>query len=208
MAVLCTGALLAMPLLLLKSGSASASHAVTAASVPARAGARSSSRPATRTAMPEWQLLRYRGGLPDEGTPETAAALPSATTTTVALPSTTVAPTTSTTPPPPTTLPPSTTTTTEAPPPTTMPPTVAVAADSAVGGATWYPEAAAGTCASPWLPFGTELHVVNVVTGASTNCVVDDREAHNTGRVVDLSVGGFSGIADLSSGLARVTISW
>jgi len=63
-------------------------------------------------------------------------------------------------------------------------------------------------CASPTLPFGTVLTVVNDATGASTQCTVDDREGAGYPRVVDLSPAGFSQIADLSQGVVEVTISW
>ncbi|MHB1585438.1 MAG: septal ring lytic transglycosylase RlpA family protein, partial [Acidimicrobiales bacterium] len=104
-------------------------------------------------------------------------------------------PPTTTTAPAPTT----TTTTTTAPPP---------AGQSATGVATWYGAAPDGRCASPWLPFGTVLEVVNQATGASTSCVVDDRQAAEPGRIVDLSYDGFSQIADPSQGVVTVTISW
>ncbi len=63
-------------------------------------------------------------------------------------------------------------------------------------------------CASPTLPFGTVLTVVNNATGASTVCTVDDREAAGYPRVVDMSPEGFSQIADTSQGVVDVTISW
>jgi rare lipoprotein A (peptidoglycan hydrolase) len=99
------------------------------------------------------------------------------------------------------------TTTTTAPPPPPPPPTTAPAA-SATGGATWYTETPAGGCASPWLPRGTELTVTNDVTGARTTCLVDDREADNPGRVVDMSYTTFSEIGDPSTGVLTVTITW
>ena len=77
-----------------------------------------------------------------------------------------------------------------------------------VGQATWYSEAPAGYCASPTLPFGTVLTVVNNATGASTVCTVDDRETAGYPRVVDLSPEGFAQIADPSQGVVEVTISW
>jgi rare lipoprotein A (peptidoglycan hydrolase) len=113
---------------------------------------------------------------------------PTSTTSTTASPVTT------------TTAPPVTTTTTAAP--------VAAATDSEVGQATWYAAAPAGYCASPTLPFGTVLTVVNNATGASTVCTVDDREGAGYPRVVDLSPSGFEQIADLSQGVVDVTISW
>ena len=109
----------------------------------------------------------------------------------------------------------STTTTTRAPVPTTLPPpttttttTRPAPAHSEVGDATWYAAAPAGYCASPTLPFGTELTVVNNATGATTVCTVDDREAAGYPRVVDLSPEGFDQIADTSQGVVQVTISW
>ncbi|MGD0749682.1 MAG: septal ring lytic transglycosylase RlpA family protein, partial [Acidimicrobiales bacterium] len=137
-----------------------------------------------------------------------------ATTTTTAPPATTTtttapAPTTTTTSPP---APAPTTTTTTAPPPpppttttTTAPP---APRNSEEGEATWYSEAPAGMCASPTLPFGTEITVVNTSTGASTTCTVDDREGAGYPRVVDMSPEGFSQIADLGQGVVDVTISW
>jgi rare lipoprotein A (peptidoglycan hydrolase) len=38
--------------------------------------------------------------------------------------------------------------------------------------------------------------------------VVDDREAQNPGRVIDLSPSGFEAMAPLSQGVIRVNISW
>ncbi|HXY28285.1 MAG TPA: septal ring lytic transglycosylase RlpA family protein [Acidimicrobiales bacterium] len=129
----------------------------------------------------------------------TTTTAPPATTTTTAPPTTTttLAPrvVTPTTAPP---APPTTTTTTTAPPP----------ANQEVGEATWYSAASAGMCASPTLPFGTVLTVVNDATGASTQCTVDDREGAGYPRVVDMSPAGFSQIADLSQGVVEVTISW
>jgi rare lipoprotein A (peptidoglycan hydrolase) len=117
----------------------------------------------------------------------TTTGAPATTTTTVRVTTTTVPP------------PPPTTTTTTAPP---------SRANSEVGDATWYSAAPAGYCASPTLPFGTVLTVVNNATGASTVCTVDDREGAGYPRVVDLSPAGFSQIADLSQGVVAVTISW
>ena len=165
LAVLLSGALLGMPLLLLRSGSA---PAVGAATTPA---------PSALGLMAPWQLVHFR-----------AVATEKAATTTTAPPTTT------------TTVPPTTTTTAPPPPPA---PT-----HSETGIATWYSEAPAGTCASPTLTFGTVLEVTNVATGASTSCVVADREADNPGRVVDMSYSGFSAIADPSAGVVTVTISW
>jgi rare lipoprotein A (peptidoglycan hydrolase) len=127
--------------------------------------------------------------------------LPPTTTTTVPVPTTTT-----TVPVTTTTAAPAPTTTTTVPPAPVRP--VVAASNSSTGQATWYSEAPAGGCASPWLPAGTEVEVVNEATGASTSCVVDDREATNAGRVLDLSESGFSQLAALTQGVITVTISW
>ena len=137
-----------------------------------------------------------------------------ATTTTTAPPTTTTtapAPAPTTTPP---TVAPRTTTTTVAPPPppttttTAAPRPAAIPSNHESGEATWYSAAPSGSCASPTLPFGTVVTVVNGATGVGTVCTVDDREGAGYPRVVDLSPEGFSQIADLSEGVVDVTISW
>ena len=185
-AVIC-GTLFGAPLLLLHTSAATASH-VSAASRPAHAGHRDAVYPASHldgVRLPS-HLVAYQA--------------PTTTTTT------TPPPTTTTT----TTAPPTTTTTTVARPQVVTPTTTTTVPPShhEVGQATWYSEAPAGYCASPTLPFGTVLTVVNNATGASTVCTVDDREAAGYPRVVDLSPEGFSQIADPSQGVVEVTISW
>lgn len=182
-AVIC-GALFGAPLLLLHSNAAHAARSEAAARVEHH-GQKSVVYPATHldaVNLPS-HLVAYQA--------------PGSTTTTTVPPTTTTLPTTTTTVPTTTTLPPTTTTT--APHART---------NSEVGDATWYSEAPAGYCASPTLPFGTVLTVVNEANGASTVCTVDDREDSGYPRVVDLSPEGFSQIADLSQGVVEVTISW
>jgi rare lipoprotein A (peptidoglycan hydrolase) len=184
-AVIC-GALFGAPLLLLHSNAAHASRPEAAAHV--EHGARESVvYPASHldTVNLPSHLVAYHA--------------PGSTTTTTTPPTTTtLPPTTTTTAPPTTTTAPPTTTTTTRPAPR----------NSEVGDATWYAAAPAGYCASPTLPFGTVLTVVNNATGASTVCTVDDREAAGYPRVVDLSPEGFDQIADTSQGVVQVTISW
>jgi hypothetical protein len=132
---------------------------------------------------------------------------PGSSTTTTAPPPAT-ATTTTTTPPTTTTTTPPTTTTTLPPPPPTTTTTRPAPSHKEVGDATWYAAAPDGYCASPALPFGTELTVVNNATGRSTVCTVDDREAAGYPHVVDLSPEGFAQIADTSQGVVEVTISW
>jgi rare lipoprotein A (peptidoglycan hydrolase) len=127
---------------------------------------------------------------------------PSTTTTT----STTTTPVVAATPTaairqtPPTSEPTTTTSTTT----TTAPPPLS-AAD---GVASWYPEAPPGYCASPYLRFGSLVTVTDVATGRSIRCIVDDRQAINPGRVIDLSYDGFSDLTRPSIGLVEVRLSW
>jgi rare lipoprotein A (peptidoglycan hydrolase) len=75
------------------------------------------------------------------------------------------------------------------------------------GLATWY-GSAAGTCASPTLASGTVVTVTDVSTTKAVRCTVDDREAHNPGRVIDLSPATFSLLASLRVGVIEVRLSW
>ncbi len=186
-----------VPLLLLHNGTAHASRAQEAART-ARGGREAVVHPASHldgVNLPS-HLVAYHA--------------PATTTTTAAPATTTTAPPA----PAPTAPPPPPTTTTTAPPPppstttTTVPLAPAVASHDESGEATWYAAAPSGMCASPTLPFGTVVTVVNSETGASTVCTVDDREGAGYPRVVDLSPEGFAQIADMSQGVVDVTISW
>lgn len=135
-------------------------------------------------------LVRYRAPL---STTTTAPPAPATTTTAAAPP---------------------TTTTTEAPAPVTTttaaqaPAVESSSGDSASGGATYYASYfPASGCASPSLPKGTVL-TVTAADGSQVVCTVDDREADNPGRVVDLSPAEFSELAPLSQGVVDVTITW
>ncbi len=95
-----------------------------------------------------------------------------------------------------------------APKPVTAPaPAPAAALHATSGLASWY-GAPAGTCASPTLAFGTVVTVTDLRTGASVRCRVDDREAHNPGRVIDLAPATFSQLASLVVGVFEVRLSW
>jgi hypothetical protein len=89
---------------------------------------------------------------------------------------------------------------------TTLPPPLPVY--GMMGLASWYPEARLGYCASPYLLFGTVVTVTDEATGASIRCTVDDRQARNPGRVVDLSYEGFAELAYPSRGLIEVHLTW
>ena len=78
---------------------------------------------------------------------------------------------------------------------------------SKVGVATWYAWHPA-QCASPFLPHGTLLTVTDLATHKTIQCLVTDTEAHNPGRVVDLSNYCFEELAPLSQGVILVRISW
>jgi len=99
----------------------------------------------------------------------------------------------------PTTMPPPPATTTTAPP-------VATDSSAQYGQVTYYAHPA-GTCASPFLPFGTVVRVTNPVNGLSTTCLVNDREA-DTSRSIDLATATFALLAPLSQGVIDARLSW
>lgn len=106
----------------------------------------------------------------------------------------------------------STTTTTAPPAPAVVPgppatERLAVTGSIHTEGQVTYYEHPAGTCASPWLPFGTVVRVTNPANGASVTCVVDDREA-DTARSIDLATDSFAEIAPLSQGVVDAELSW
>lgn len=188
LALLFSATLVVAPLVLLH-GSASAAHGAAQAAGRARpASGRVGSAGAGSA------LAGYRVGSSSNHAPATAAAGPAPTTTTAPPATTTTAPPVTTTTAPPTTT-------------TTAPPAPADES-SEEGVATWYSEAPPGGCASPTLAFGTEVEVTDSSDGATASCVVDDREAPNPGRVLDMSYSGFSQLADPSQGVATVTVSW
>lgn len=76
-----------------------------------------------------------------------------------------------------------------------------------VGDATWY-SYIPGRCASPTLPFGLRVTVVNLANGNSISCVVTDRENAGYPRVIDLSETQFAQLSPLASGVIRVRVSW
>jgi rare lipoprotein A (peptidoglycan hydrolase) len=78
---------------------------------------------------------------------------------------------------------------------------------SRVGIATWYAWHP-GQCASPFLPHGTLLTVTDLATHKTIQCLVTDTEAHNPGRVVDLSQYCFEELGALSQGVILVRITW
>ncbi len=89
----------------------------------------------------------------------------------------------------------------------TPPPTPPAPQNAVIGLATWY-GSPAGTCASPTLVFGTMVTVTDLSTGGTVRCRVDDREARNPGRVVDLSPATFSQLAALHVGVVEVRLTW
>jgi hypothetical protein len=103
---------------------------------------------------------------------------------------------------------PATTTTTESVPTTTTLPALATApANTETTGQVTYYEHPAGTCASPWLPFGTVVHITNPANGASVSCVVNDREEDRS-RAIDLATATFAELAPLSQGVIDAELSW
>jgi rare lipoprotein A len=98
--------------------------------------------------------------------------------------------------------------TTEPPPPTTTTtvPIAALLGSEHTGQVTYYAHPA-GTCASPWLAFGTVVRITNPANGESVTCVVNDREA-DTERSIDLATSTFAEIAPLSQGVIDAELSW
>jgi len=100
------------------------------------------------------------------------------------------------------------TTTATLPPPAPAPaPAASATGHEETGAASWYAHPA-GYCASPDLPFGTVVTVTDLSSGASVTCTIDDREASNPGRVIDMSEQTFTQLADPSVGLIQVSVRW
>jgi len=78
---------------------------------------------------------------------------------------------------------------------------------SRVGVASWY-GCSGYHAASPWLPFGTVVNVLNVENGRTVSVVINDRGPYGPGRIIDLCSPAFSAIAPLKQGLAHVRITW
>jgi len=94
-------------------------------------------------------------------------------------------------------------------PPATVPPVTTTTAPlpSETGPASWY-GAAPGTCAHQSLPFGTVVTIVNLATGATATCTVDDRGPYEGGRIIDLARDVFAKLAPTSEGVINVRITW
>ena len=76
------------------------------------------------------------------------------------------------------------------------------------GTASWYFAPRPGTCAHPTLPYGTILTLVDVATGRTATCIVDDRGPYAGGRMVDLAPDVFARLEPLGDGVAHVRIFW
>ena len=76
-----------------------------------------------------------------------------------------------------------------------------------IGVATWY-NYIPGQCASPFLPEGTRLTVLDLTTGRSISCVITDRENHGGDHVVDLSETQFAQLEPLWRGVISVKVTW
>lgn len=84
--------------------------------------------------------------------------------------------------------------------------------NSEEGKASWYNakyhESNPWICAHKTIPKGIVLTVTNLNTGASITCEVGDRGPYVEGRILDLSKYAFSRLANPSSGLIWVKITW
>jgi rare lipoprotein A len=199
-ALLLCGTLLIAPLVLLHGDP-------TATPPPHRAGTASGALASSaRSDMPSWELASQNRPSAGAAAVTASAPVPPAAT------PTTVAPTTTTTAPA-AALPAtdvadrsvSASTTTEPTTTTTAPP--AAPLGSAHSGQVTYYAHPAGTCASPYLPFGTVVRVTNPANGASVTCLVNDREA-DTARSIDLATATFAELAPLSQGVINAQLSW
>jgi len=199
-AFLLCGALLVVPLLVIQNGS-------DASAAPQGGGPGPAPTASAPAGGPPWKLAS-----------QTRRAQ-SRTGSTAGAPATTVpptVPTTTTTPPPPASVPsaevvqrsaavPATTTVT-VPPTTTTAPRVVATGSVHYGQVTYYAHPA-GTCASPFLPFGTVVRVTNPANGLSATCLVNDREA-DTARSIDLATATFAELAPLSQGVIDAQLTW
>ena len=202
-AFLLCGALLVAPLLVIQNGSDASATPQGRGSDPNPTA--SASGPVT---VPPWKLAS-----------QTRQAGSRARSTAAAVPATTVpptVPTSTTTEPPPVSVPTAevvqrsavvaSTTTVTAPPTTTTEPPVAATGSLHYGQVTYYAHPA-GTCASPFLPFGTVVRVTNPANGLSVSCLVNDREA-DTARSIDLATATFAELAPLSQGVIDAQLAW
>lgn len=84
--------------------------------------------------------------------------------------------------------------------------------NSQEGRASWYDakyhQSNPWICAHKTIPIGTVLTVTNVNTGAWITCEVGDRGPYVEGRILDLSKYAFSRLANPSSGLVWVRITY
>ncbi len=190
-----------MPLVVLQSDSSAAGSPDAGGASPNAASAPGSSS-RTGGPVPSWKLASQTR----------ADSAPAAPATTSTVPPTPVPPTTTTSPP--VSVPAANVVARSAPvPTTTVPPTTTTAPALAVtGGSVHYGQVTyydhpAGTCASPFLPFGTVVRVTNPANGLSTTCLVNDREA-DTARSIDLATATFALLAPLSQGVINAQLSW
>lgn len=192
-----------VPLLVLQNDSSASATAQGGAGEPGRAtppsSAASSSPGGT---VPPWKLASQTNASSAAGAPITTT------------PPTTVPPTTTTAPP--VSVPtanvversvPLPTTTTAPPTTTTTAPVLAATGGSVHYGQVTYYAHPAGTCASPFLPFGTVVRVTNPANGLSATCLVNDREA-DTARSIDLATATFALLAPLSQGVINAQLTW
>ena len=198
-------ALVLVPLLLLSSPGKVLSRKLGASARPGRADARARhQRARVSTPMTPWTtqfaLADYAYHLARSASTTTTTSAAVAAPSVVAVDYVSPSPTTTTT----TVSSPSSTTTTTT---TTVPPRPLAPMDEETGEASWY-SAAAGTCASLEIALGTAVNVTDLSNGRSTTCTVDDRGPTVPGRIIDLSGESFSQLAEQSTGIIEVRISW
>ncbi|HWD09293.1 MAG TPA: RlpA-like double-psi beta-barrel domain-containing protein, partial [Actinomycetota bacterium] len=80
--------------------------------------------------------------------------------------------------------------------------------NSATGAASWYPTIGLHA-ASPNLPFGTVVHVINLVNGRTINVKIEDRGPYaGQDRIIDLSPTAFAQLDPLGTGIVSVKLEW
>jgi rare lipoprotein A (peptidoglycan hydrolase) len=202
-----------VPLVVIKSGSSLSASGPSRGHGHGKAATHDASAPSRPAGyFPAWQLAADTikssaaadagVGQPVAPTSTTAATTPttSAPTSTYYSPPTTQGPTTTTTPAP-------VQAATAAPAPAPAPAPAAPPANSMTGIVTYY-DATPGTCASPFLPFGTVVTITDPDNGNTVSCTVDDYEA-DTSRQIDLATATFAQLAPLSQGvISDAELSW
>ncbi len=162
--------------------------------------------------------VSFVGGVSSAATTTTTTVKPTTTTTVKPTTTTTVKPTTTTTVKTTTTTTTvkSTTTTTAKATTTTTVKAPALPPRTLIGLATYYRPPVKGVYYGPTLvcaavkaiPMKTKVTITNLANGKTATCMVGDRKAESTVRVIDLNNTVFASLAPLTQGVMRVKLTW